>query len=91
MNLVRALWRSYKRWFAWMETRPGPSVHRTKDRPTKGGYKSSERLVSSLKPPLPGPAPGMRRSTGDLGPGVGPVHPNCPTCKCKPIDPTGRI
>lgn len=32
-----------------------------------------------------------RRSTGDLGPGVGPVHSNCATCTCKYIDPTGRI
>ena len=37
--------------------------------------------------PPPDPA-APRRSTGDLGPGVSKVHPKCPTCTCKWIDPT---
>lgn len=33
----------------------------TKPRETRGGYPAGDKLVSELKPPPPGPAPGGRK------------------------------
>ena len=38
-----------------------------KQRETRGGYPAGDKLISELKPPPPGPAPGGRRPDGDSG------------------------
>lgn len=38
-------------------------------RETRGGYPAGDKLVSELKPPPPGPAPGAKRPGSALGNG----------------------
>lgn len=38
---------------------------RTKPREERGGYPAGDKLVSELKPPPPGPAPGAKQPDGD--------------------------
>ena len=40
-----------------------------KPRETRGGYPAGDKLVSELKPPPSGPAPGAKRPDGDSGNG----------------------
>ncbi len=37
----------------------------TKPVETRGGYPAGDKLVSELKPPPPGPAPGAKQPGGD--------------------------
>lgn len=39
---------------------------RTKSREERGGYPAGDKLVSELKPPPPGPAPGAKQPDSDL-------------------------
>jgi hypothetical protein len=38
-----------------------------KPREERGGYPAGDKLVSELKPPPPGPAPGSKRPAGSDG------------------------
>ena len=38
---------------------------RTKPREERGSYPAGDKLVSELKPPPPGPAPGAKQPGGD--------------------------
>lgn len=38
-----------------------------RQRETRGGYPAGNKLISELKPPPPGPAPGGKRPSGDSG------------------------
>jgi len=44
---------------------PKDKTTRTKPREERGGYPAGDKLVSELKPPPPGPAPGAKQPGGD--------------------------